>query len=84
MSYTIKNASDLKFAHESENPDSYFFDRKSMRFFGDTMGNYACSSKTVMINGVECYELRRKKPVKHGLIDSAFFDAKTFERVHNY
>ena len=58
----------------------YFFDRKTMRFFGDTMSNYGVV--TTCINGVECYELYRRKPVKHGLQDSAYFDANTFRRVH--
>tara|TARA_R110002020_G_scaffold428322_1_gene637880 strand:- start:1001 stop:1270 length:270 start_codon:yes stop_codon:yes gene_type:complete len=82
----IKNASDLKYMHEYKNKDSHFFDRSSMRFFGDTMSNYVCSSKTVEINTysdgiIVCYELRRKKPVKRGLQSSAFFCAENFNRI---
>lgn len=80
-----------------EQTGSYFFERRSMKFFGDTMRNYGVRSQTVMIRtsydesgnftshegvDVECYELYRKSPVKHGLKDSAFFDVKTFERIH--
>jgi hypothetical protein len=75
----IKNASDLKF--QVSKTGSNFFERSTMKFFGDTMANYTVSSKTVDYKGVQCYELRRRKPVKHGLQSSAFFNAKTFERV---
>lgn len=66
---------------------SYFFTRQTMKFFGDTMSNYGVKSKPVMVNNslgeaVECWELYRKYPVKHGLRNSAYFNTKTFERVH--
>lgn len=73
------NTSELKYYVEQNG--SNFFERSTMRFFGDTMANYAVSSKTVIRNGIECYELRRRKPVKHGLQSSAYFNAQTFERV---
>lgn len=78
---TVKTPADLKY--NVSLTGSFFFDRSSMRFFGDTMANYAVSTKTVMINGIECYELRRRNPVKHGLKCSAYFNAVTFERVLN-
>lgn len=65
--------SDLKYHHLRLNPDSHFFDRGTMRFFGDTMANYGVKDLG------DCYELRRKRPVKHGLKSSAFFDKVTFE-----
>lgn len=55
---------------------SYFFTRKTMRFFGDTMRNYG-----VRDTG-DAWELYRKKPVKHGLKSSAYFDKLTFECVY--
>ena len=64
---------DLKYHHERLNPDSHFFDRDTMRFFGDTMGNYG------VITHEDCYELRRKRPVKHGLQASVCSDKETFE-----
>lgn len=78
--------SDIKINHELKNPESYFFDRKSMQFFGDTMRNYAVSSKPVMVEtyfdgSVECYELRRKKPVNGGLQSSAFFCVDTYKTI---
>jgi len=65
---------------------SYFFDRSSMKFFGDTMANYYVSANTVKIKTYSgdthiCYELTRKRPVKHGLCGPAYFDVNTFNRV---
>ena len=58
---------------------SNFFERNTMRFFGDTMKNYGC--RKVTIGERDLYELYRKRPVKHGLSESAYFDAETFTRV---
>ena len=58
---------------------SNFFERSTMRFFGDTMKNYGC--RKVTIGERDLYELYRKRPVKHGLSESAYFDAETFTRV---
>lgn len=76
--------SELKYQVETRETESYFFTRSSMRFFGDTMRNYGTRSATVETHSgetVEVWELYRKRPVKHGLQDSAFFDKETFERV---
>lgn len=67
----IKNASDLKYHYQDKNPDGHFFDRKTMKFFGDTMANYGVR------NHGTYFELYRKKPVKHGLSKSHYFDAIT-------
>lgn len=81
----IKTASDLKAFIESSGHDPYFFDRKTMKFFGDRMSNYGVRKPApiVTIGGatVQAYELYRRKPVKHGLRKSAWFDAATFARV---
>jgi len=58
-----------------------------MRFFGDTMRNYGVASKpvTVATHGgeqVECWELYRRRPVKHGLQSPAYFATSDFRRVH--
>jgi len=65
--------SDLKY-HVTQT-GSFFFDRKSMQFFGDTMANYGVRSYNT-----ELWELYRKHAVKHGLKDSAYFDKITYER----
>jgi len=61
---------------------NWYFSRSSMKFFGDTMSNYGVRSKPVKINGVDCWELYRKKSVRGGLSGSAYFNCETFERVH--
>lgn len=63
---------------------SHFFDRKTMKFFGDTMANYGIVETTVNTwtqEDVPVYELYRKRPVKHGLTESAYFHRDTFERI---
>lgn len=84
---------DLKY-HVSET-GSYFFTRKTMAFFGDTMANYGVRSVSVDVvdswdNGepsawhsVEAWELYRKRPVKHGLQKSAYFDKTSFKQIHS-
>jgi hypothetical protein len=65
---------------------SHFFERKSMRFFGDTMRNYAVGGPitidTPSGDQPECWVLRRVHAVKHGLCSDAYFDCQTFERRH--
>lgn len=70
-----------------EQTGSCFFDRSSMKFFGDKMSNYGVRSKPVKVidsldNEYSAWELYRKQPVKHGLASSAYFDVKTFKRVY--
>lgn len=92
MTAAIKTASDLKYYVENAGHESFFFARKTMRFFGDTMRNYGVRKTTIQtcydaegnyVDGgttLEVYELYRRKSVKHGLSDSAYFDAVTFHR----
>lgn len=67
--------SQLKHKHQTHNPDSHFFTRSSMRFFGDTMRNYGCYELG------DVWVLWRKQPVKHGLQSEAHFCKRTFKRV---
>lgn len=79
------NASELKYQVEQTNGETHFFDFKTMRFFGDRMSNYGVRAviiDTYTEKGVECWELYRKRAVKHGLKSSAYFDRKTFARRH--
>lgn len=83
--------SDLKY-HVEKGTDSHFFERSSMKFFGDTMKNYGVRATTIKVSyneageytkeGVtaEVWELYRKKPGKHGLKDSSYFCKSTFSR----
>ena len=71
--------SELKTNIQANDPDSHFFDRKTMQFFGDTMRNYWVLKTE--IEGVAVCELYRKRPVKHGLKSSAFFRVSDFQQV---
>lgn len=68
--------SELKAKYQQVNPDGHFFDRDTMRSFGDTMKNYGVRSC-----GNE-WELYRKKETGMGLKDSAYFDKETFRLKH--
>lgn len=90
------NASELKYQIESTGRESHFFDRKTMRFFGDRMANFGVRSATVIALGDvvnpatgkyetvtrEVWELYRRRPVKGGNKKSAYFDKSTFRRVY--
>ena len=76
-------ASELKYNVEKSGEEPYFFTRKTMKFFGDTMRNYGCRENvidTYTENSLPVYELCRREPVKHGLKDSAYFRKDTFAR----
>lgn len=83
MTTTIKTSSDLKYHVDQSGNEPHFFDRQTMKFFGDTMRNYGVRKTTVETRHgvVEAYELYRRRAVKHGLKDSAYFDAEKFNRV---
>lgn len=66
--------SELKYQHELHHPNSFFFSRNTMKFFGDTMKNYGVRSVG------DYYELYRKKPVNGNLINSHYFHKQTFEQ----
>ena len=86
MKNQIKTASDLRRFVEASGNCPYFFDRATMRFFGDTMRNYGCRGpiavETASGEGRRAFELYRRRPVKQGNRESAYFDAKTFARVY--
>jgi len=84
MKKHIKTTSDLVHAVTNAGHSPHFFTRETMRFFGDTMANYSVRRPRIIATregDALAYELARKKPVRHGLQDSAFFKADTFERV---
>jgi hypothetical protein len=60
----IVNASDIKYRYQQLNPNGHFFDRATMKFFGDSMANFGVRK----VEGArEMYHLYRKRSVKHGL-----------------
>ena len=77
--------SELKAEVARKDTETYFFDHKTMKFFGDTMRNYGVRSEvidTYSEKDIEVWELYRRRPVKHGLKDSAYFRKDTFERAY--
>ena len=86
--------SDLKYRVECAGHDTHFFDRKTMRFFGDTMANYGVRRATVVSNydlagnyyadgvSLDAWELYRGRAVKGGNKSSAYFSAENFARVY--
>ena len=85
----IRTASDLKRAVIAA--DGHFFDRDTLNFFGDTMANYYVPQEykeaaifSVVDNMGEihhCCQLRRKRPVKGGVMTPAYFDQLTFAHI---
>lgn len=76
--------STLKSHIVSAEHDRYFFTRKTMKFFGDTMKNYGVRATTIDTRterALPVWELYRKRPVAHGLQSSAYFDQATFAQV---
>jgi len=78
MATTIKTASDLRMFYEENNPDGHFFDRQTMKCFGDTMRNYGICRVTVRHKDtgeeIQAIELYRRRPVRHGRQGSRYFD----------
>ena len=70
--------SDLKY--HTKDTDPYFFTRSTMKFFGDTMRNYGVRGNT--IDGIEVWELHRKKPSGQGLTGSHYFRKDNFEQIY--
>jgi hypothetical protein len=78
-------ASELRYQIERAGTCKHYFTRQTMRFHGDTMRNYGvCSAKvdSWFEEGIDCWELYRKKPVKHGIWESAYFRKDSYKRVH--
>jgi hypothetical protein len=66
------NIYQLKTMHLEKAPNSHFFTRDTMRFFGDTLANFGV--KKMCFN---TYKIYRKKPVKFGLDSSYEFNIFT-------
>ena len=67
---------ELKYNVENKAKKKCFFSRKTMSFFGDTLKNFG-----VIDNG-DAWKVYRRKPVKHGLQNSFYFDKITFKQVY--
>jgi len=84
-------SSELKQLYESNNPAGYFFSRRTMRFFGDTMSNFSVRDagkvKSMTENGIEevdAWELIRRRPI-HGMHGHcAYFSKDNGQEVFNH
>jgi len=84
--------SQLKQLYEFNNPEGHFFDRSTMRFFGDTMANFAVRGaghvKCMTEHGIkmiEAWDLYRKRPVNGGLHGHcAYFRKDNGQEVFNH
>ena|GEM_PF-6355984 len=81
-------AAQLKRLHEYHNPKSYFFSRKSMRFFGDTMSNFGV--RNFKLPSGDVFLLYRKyatypnRYVEMKAGTGYLFDKKTFDKIGSY
>jgi hypothetical protein len=82
---------ELKYNYELNNPGGFFFARKTMKFFADTLSNFGVKKASIRartvkgIETVEVYDLIRKKPVNGGLHGHcAYFRRDNFKVVFNH
>ena len=86
------NVYNLKYLYQKQDPQGHFFDRDTLRYFGDTMRNFGVvdgGTIKALINGrieeVAVWKLYRKKPVKNGLYGHCvFFRKDTYQIVFNH
>lgn len=77
-------SSELRYMIDQANPTGHFFDRETMRFFGDTMKNYGVCETTIDTwseKNVPVYELYRRKPVKNKLQASSYWRKDTLRQT---
>jgi hypothetical protein len=72
--------------HRMNGTQGHFFDRDTMRFFGDTMSNFGvrdgCVINTYSGEQVEVWDLYRRRPVNGGIHGHcAYFRKDTFQEV---
>lgn len=68
-------SSELKRLHETLNPDSHFFSRKTLELVGDKMRNFRVRQLK------DRYEVYRKNPVNNGLNDKYYFDKISLKQI---
>lgn len=69
MTHPVLTASQIRALYLSRDPDGHCFNRKTMRFFGDTMRNFRA------VRTVDGYRLERRRPVRNGLSRALCFTA---------
>lgn len=78
----------LKSRHEDAFPRSHFFDRDTLKFFGESLSRMSVLQKTVKIKAYsgkvhDCYVLSKQSRDFFGkrIRTYAYFDTTTFEEV---
>lgn len=68
-------------SHKQNFPYSHFFDKETLRFFGERISEMRVLKKTEIVDGVECYVLSSLQHNAPGGARRAYhyFDAATFE-----
>jgi len=80
---------ELKSKYQKNNPDGHFFDKDTMKHWGDTMNNFGIMKNPIQINtlkGKKAVWVLYRKTVKDCFQQKMFyFDAETFNIVfiHN-
>jgi hypothetical protein len=84
-------ASDLKALYKRHNPEGLYFDRKTMRFFGDRMANFGVAEDCIKVMSkagiveLPVWRLYRKRPVNGGLHGHCdYFRQDTGEVVYGH
>ena len=79
--------SELKYNVEYSNHEPYYFTRRTVKFFGDTMANFGCYSDKIVDNRtekpVDVWVLYRKHRTSKGAPcgPCSYWDKQTFKRV---
>ncbi len=71
--------------HQKNHPESHFFDKETLEFFGETIRTMRVSRELVDFEGHKCYELttlQQNSPFinKHS---TYYFDCETFENIQD-
>jgi hypothetical protein len=85
-------ASKLKHLYQRNHPNGHFFDRKTMRFFGDTMANFGVLdggkrelATALGVETTEVWVLYRKRSTVRGRAGRvAFFRKDNGQEVHDW
>ena len=69
--------------YKANNPNGYFFERKTLKFFGETLSTMKVSKELVEFQGKQCYELityQKNSPFKNKT-GKFYFDCETFKYI---
>lgn len=77
---------ELKRKYQEKNPEGHFFDKETLKYWGDRLSDFTVLAKPVKVrdyrgNMCACYVLRRKHP-KGNTWQEAYFDTVTLRQIH--